>query len=168
MTMQVPPWVNHGDQDTLPIRAQVSLDGGWLDINDQTRYTLEASTLSERSATFRRKEISSPHLDGTFLVSAAADNITENVSIWVKEFDQFALQLALDKLRRAFTQPYFAMRWQVDVHEFAWNCQLADYSVSTSRDMMHATIAQFTAKVPRNPESFHLQGGLLPRMRRDL
>lgn len=162
------PWLNVGDPHELPVRTQVSVGGAWMDINDGRKYTLELSTLGDRSATFRRKEISSPHLDGTWLVSATAENITENVSIWVKEFDHFALQLALEELRKAFTQPYYAMRWQVDVHEFAWNCQLADYSITTSRDMMHATIAQFTAKVPRHPESFHLQGGLLPRMKRDL
>lgn len=156
-------WVNFGDKDQLRVMAKVSTPTGWLNLNDGGRYRLEASALAEQSATFRRREIQSPHLPGTWLVSAVPENITEPVSIWVNEFDHYALHKALQALRDAFTQAYYVMHWQIEQHEFAWNCQLADYQIDSSKDLRHATMAKFTARVPRHPEVVNALAGILPR-----
>ncbi len=156
-------WVNFGDKDTMRVSARVSIPTGWLDINDGRRYRLEQSTLSEESVTYRRREISSPHLPGTWLIDAQPENVTEPVSVWVNEFDQYALYKALQALRDAFSQPYYVMHWQIEQHEFAWNCQLADYQINSSKDLKHATMAQFTARVPHHPDVVHALAGILPR-----
>ena len=156
-------WVNFGDNDQLRITAKVSVPDGWLNINDGKRYRLERSALAEQQATFRRREIQSPHLPGTWLVSAQPENITEPVSIWVNEFDHYALHKALSALTAAFTQPYYVMHWQIEQHEFAWNCQLADYQIDSNADLRHATMAKFTVRVPRHPEQVDALAGILPR-----
>lgn len=157
-------WINFGEQDTLRVSAAVSTPTEWLDLNDGVRYTLEASTLNDRSVTHRRREITSPHVPGNWLISAQPDNVTENVVVWVNEFDHFALWKAVDALEVAFTQPQFIMRWQVDQHEWAWSCQLADYQITTDQPLMHATMAKFTVRVPRHPQVVHALAGLLPKV----
>ena len=114
--------------------------------------------------THRRREITSPHVPGNWLISAQPDNVTENVVVWVNEFDHFALWKAVDALEVAFTQPQFIMRWQVDQHEWAWSCQLADYQITTDQPLMHATMAKFTVRVPRHPQVVHALAGLLPKV----
>lgn len=162
--MRPKPWVNFGQNGQLPTTAVVSVPTGWLNLNDGKRYTLEATTLNSRSVGHRRQEITSPHIPGTWLVSAQPENVVETVVIWVNEFDHYALYKAVQDLEDAFSQWYFVMRWQIDQHEWAWSCQLSDYQVDTDRDLLHATMAKFTVRVPRHPEVVHALAGMIPRL----
>lgn len=161
--MRPDEWINTGDELDLRVSCSILSPSGWMDLNDGRRYTLEGSALAQQAQTFRRVEVSNNHTPGSYLVSAQPENVVEQVSLWVREFDHYALQMALNELREAFTQTYYLMRWQIEQHEFAWQCQLADFTITAQREFRHATMAKFDAKVPRHPTQVDGLAGMLPR-----
>lgn len=156
--MSIKPWVNVGDPDKLAIRCRIELNKGWLDINDGERYKLESSSLSDSAVTWRKKELQSQYLPGTWVLSAVKDNIVENVTVWVIGEDHYAMTSAVRKLTDAFDQLYYSMWWKIDTDEFAWHCQLADYQITADRDLRHASMCKVVARVPRYPEVEHTPG----------
>ena len=153
-----PPWVNVGDPDTLPIRCRIDTGGQWMDINDGKHYNLEASTLSEASVQWRRKEVQSPYLPGTWVVNAVKDNVLENLVVWVSGDDHYEMSQHLYRLTDALDQLYYAIWWRVDTDEYAWHCQVSDYQIVSDRDLRHASVCKVVAKVPRYPEVEHAEG----------
>lgn len=153
-----PPWVNTGDPDRLPVRCRIDSGGTWLDINDGRNYTLASDALSDYNVQWRKKEVQSPYLPGTWVVQAVKDNVVENLVLWVRGSDHYEMTTKLRKVTDALDQLYYAIWWKVDTDEYAWHCQVADYQVSSDRDLRHASICKLTAKVPRYPEIEHSEG----------
>lgn len=146
------PWRNTGRKGYLPVRCQISTPTGMLNVNDGKRYRLEDSTMSESSVTWRRKEVQSPFIEGTFLVDAVRENVQENLTVWVEEFDHYSLELAVRDLTDAVSQLNYYIHWTVDTVEFVWRCQTADYSIQADKNLRHATMSKVACRINRLPE----------------
>ena len=149
----IKPWDDSGSDTPLIVRASVSSPTGWIDLNDHERYELEATSRNNRSVKFRRQEVTSPYLPGTWLINAVPDMISEVVSVWVRGTSHFDLTRNVSALEDAFSQLSFTIRWATDDSYEEWMCQLSDYTIATQREYQHARVAKFTAEVPRYPWS---------------
>jgi hypothetical protein len=118
-------------------------DGTWLNINDNVKYRVSADSLGQSSVSFRRTEVKSPYVEGSFLVHAVKDMVSENISVFVNgysvdsEQSQDALRDNIQALIDAFTQNYFDLKYSFGNSEILWKCHSADYSVQQSREYIH-------------------------------
>lgn len=161
--MSITPWVQAGNPDVLRVRVELSTSKGWLNINDHDAYELEAETRSTRQVTHRRQETSSPYVPGTFVINAVPENINETISVWVRGPSHHDLATRIDSLTNALTQPQFYVRWTVEDHTETWLCQIADYTITSQRELTHATVAKVSANVPRYPYTITSEQVIQPR-----
>lgn len=140
-----------GDSE-LDVSAKIETPTGWLDLQDTGNgYSFEATSFSERAGTFRRQEVAGPFVDGTFVVSAVRENITESVAIYVRGDTHYVMRRRLNALVEAFSQLSYRMLVRFEDAAEYWDCLPADYTVSTQREFLHARLALFKANVPRMP-----------------
>jgi hypothetical protein len=149
--MDIEPWVDGTASDTLLVRARVSSPAGWININDHINYELSGETRGSRQVGHRKQEVTSPYINGSFVVNAVSDNIDEQVAVWVFGDSHYTMLQKVQALETAFTQLSYAIEWVIEDHAEIWDCQLADYTVNTQREFLHAKQALFTATVPRQP-----------------
>ena len=139
----------------LDLTARISAPSGWIDLN-YSPYRLEASTFGERSVSWRKREVSSEFVEGTFVVSAVRENVTETLAVWVKGESEFDLQTNLDKLCGALEQLSYRLMQRHGNSAVYYDCTVADYTVTESREFKHAGIALVRASVPRHPQAEHV------------
>lgn len=128
----------------------LTVPNGVLSLNSDP-YKLASDSFATESVTFRRTEVSNPHLEGTYLVNALRENVTTQVSVWVTGATRDELVPALRTLCDAFGQVRFNAQLVVDGHSQIWSCYASDYVVSTQREFMHASRAKIDVNLIRDP-----------------
>jgi hypothetical protein len=136
--------------DYVSVRVQYA--GRWLELNDQIKYIVEASSFSESGFTWRRTTVESPWLSGRFLVNAVKDTVEEQLGVFVYGSNQVDLQDNIDTLVDAFSQFSYIMEFAADQNRLQYSCECADYSVSKPRELLHNNMAQVQLRIPRIPE----------------
>lgn len=131
--------------------ARISSPYGWLYLGQGTQYRIGAASFAEQSVTFRRSEVTSPYVEGTFVVNALRENVTETLEIYVEGRESLSVSMATRALGFALTQVTFSVQVQIRDELVTWNAYAADHTVATRRELLHARIAQVTAQVPRDP-----------------
>lgn len=139
-------------QDKLDVTLQIEIPGRRVDLNADP-YQLTDDTMMDVAVQWRRQEIQSPFVSGSFLVSALRENSTVTVGVYVRGESHLALDNYLDKLMEAFSQFSYKMYFAVGDWDFfeVWTCMPADFTVNTTREFRHARMATLRAEVPRLP-----------------
>lgn len=139
-------------QPKLRIGARISTNLGWLDLNDGVSYKLEAGSFAERAISWRKREVTSDYVEGAFLVNAVRDNVAEALNVWVRGETYYDLGLARKRLEDALCQLSYQLSFRTTDATRYWDCTVADYVVTTTREFTHARIALVKATVPRHPD----------------
>lgn len=134
----------------MDIDFLVSTSAGILSLNNDP-YRLAGESFATESVTHRRTEVTNPHVEGTYIVNALRDNITTPVSVWVTTATRAELIPAVRLLCAAFDQVSFTSQLVIDGYAQFWNCYASDYTVTTSRELMHATRARVDVELVRDP-----------------
>ena len=134
----------------LNISCRMTTPNGWLELNDGV-YRLSAEAFGEAETTWRRVEASNPFVEGTWTVSAVRENITENLSVWVRGSFPELTSAAVQELLNALAQRNFGLEVTFDGVTRFYTCFVSDATVSTSGPMRVARMAQVVAQVPRHP-----------------
>jgi hypothetical protein len=112
---------------------------------------LGAESFGDRQTSFRRSEVSSPYVEGTFVINALRENVTETLDVIVEDREGLRLADAVSALTSALCQVRYTMQVQVRRDVWTWNAYAADHSVQTKREFVHARLAQVRAEIPRDP-----------------
>lgn len=135
----------------ITVAARISTPYGWLYLGAGTQYRLGAESFSDRQTSFRRSEVSSPYVEGTFVINALRENVTETLDVIVEDREGLRLADAVSALTSALCQVRYTMQVQVRRDVWTWSAYAADHSVQTKREFVHARLAQVKAEVPRDP-----------------
>ena len=143
------------NESTFSMAVQKA-DGTWLNINDNAKYLVSADSLGQSSVSFRRTEVKSPYVEGSFLVHAVKDMVSENLTVFVNGFNgtdqtQHDLRENIAALIEPFTQNYFNLKYTFGNSEIIWSCQSADYSVQQSREYVHKMMVPVRLTFARYP-----------------
>ena len=142
-----------GDQKLDYMAVEVSYGSQWVNLNDQTRYKINAEGTRDGAAkTWRRFTADSPFLGGSYLVHAVPEMVQETISVWVYGADQTDLADNLFFLDELFEQLDYRIRWTFNEYREHWRCQLADGTASRNQIWTHSTMAVATYSVPRFPD----------------
>lgn len=136
---------------TITAAARISTPYGWLYLGGNTQYRLGGASFEDRQTSFRRSEVSSPYVEGTLLINALRENITETLEVIVEERESMGLQDAVRALGVAFSQIRYVVQVQLRRDLWTWNAYAADHSVQTRREFVHARLAVVRAEIPRDP-----------------
>lgn len=143
--------------DDLTVSCRVSVPGGWLDINDGKTYRLTAEALAGTTRTWRRQDVASPFIDGTYTVNAVLENIVMPISVYVYGADHGDMVRKLELLIEAFEQFDYVVLIIRGESTQGWRCQLSDSTVDTRREFQHARMAMVTFQVPCHPNKLEVQ-----------
>lgn len=136
----------------LTTTCLVNTPEGWLNLNDGVVFTLAAGTIESSSTTHRRQELTNPFLEGSYVVNALRENVTEAISVYVRGETHGDMREALEVLKSAFDQVSFDMVIAQGGATQTWHCYASDYEVNTRREFLYATMAQVSISVVRAPE----------------
>lgn len=134
----------------LAISCRLTTPNGWLDVNDGV-YRLAADAFGESATTWRRREASNPFVEGTWTVSAVRENMTEQLSVWVRGDYAEQTSAAVQELLDALGQRNFGLEVTFDGITRFYTCFVADARVLANGPMRVARMAQVIADIPRHP-----------------
>jgi len=136
----------------LSVSCRITTPEGTMEINDGIYYTLADTSFAASAQQWRRQDIQSPYLDGTYTVSAVRENVSINVSVYVNGVDHGDMERKLKRLTDAFTQFRYMMTVTRDDHIVTRDCQVADYQIDSRREFQHAKMCLATFTVPAHPQ----------------
>lgn len=135
----------------LDVSVRVSTAFGWLEIS-YGPYSLHKESFAETQRTMRRTQTQNPFVPGTFTVNAVADNVTENIAVWVDGDSHYEMDVAVQTLVEALEQPSYLMERRIEDSLVTWWCQAADVAITTQAEYLHARKALVSAQIPRLPQ----------------
>lgn len=136
------------------ISCRISTAADWLELNSGP-FRLEGESFAEEATTWRKDDIDNPFVEGTWTVNALRENVVETLNIWVRGDAAYADALTtsrgLETLKAVFSQPNYLIEFNQDGELYTYVCQVADFSISRTREFRHEGIAKFSAQIPRHP-----------------
>lgn len=145
----------------LNISCRMTTPNGWLELNNGL-YRLSAEAFGESETTWRRIEADNPFVEGTWTVSAVRENVTENLSVWVRGNYPEQTSAAIQELLNGLSQRNFGLEVTFDGVTRFYTCFVSDATVSASGPMRVARMAQVVAQVPRHPVFTEVPTTVLP------
>jgi len=134
----------------IAIGCRVTTPGGWLDLMSGP-YQLAGDAFAEESVQWRRQEVASPFVEGSWLVNAVRDNASTQVAVWVRGGDAAGTQAATQVLKDAFSQINYGIEFTVNGAKTYYQCYAADFSVQSSREFRFSSMVKFVAQVSYHP-----------------
>lgn len=135
----------------VTVAARISTPYGWLYLGQGTQYRIAAGSFENQQTTFRRSEVQSPYVEGTFVINALRENVTETLDVIVEDRARLPLVDAVRALGTALCQVRYTVQVQIRRDIFTWQAYAADHTVQTKREFVHARLAQVRAEIPRDP-----------------
>lgn len=136
----------------LDIAMAIQAPSGWVELeNLPGGYQVHKESRAEQATSWRKQEISSNFVEGTYVNDAVRENVTETVAVYVYGPTSFDLQARVKVLTDAFSQIRYSMRFRDGNLLTTWDCGVADFTVQTPQEMINATMAVVRAQVPRRP-----------------
>lgn len=132
--------------------VEISLGDYWVSLSDGIRYYVSPEGFGEKAQTQRRVTASSPYYEGTYLVHAVRENVSETITVGVTGVSQNDVTENLLFLEEMILQPAFKIRVTVQDHVETWSCQSADYAIERGHLMLHNTRAMMKMQISRLPE----------------
>lgn len=136
--------------DVLDVSMTISTPSGPLEVASAP-YDLHPDTDAERAVSWRKKEVTNPHVEGSYTIHAERENVVVPVTIWVEHPQRRQMRLALERLEAALSQLHYRITYRVEDDTAVWDCEVADYSVQTQQAYLHAGMALVAAQIPRRP-----------------
>lgn len=133
--------------------ARISTPYGWLYLGTGTQYRIAGAAFEDRQTSFRRSEVSSPYVEGTFVINVLRENVTETLEVLVEDREELSLPDAVGALSAAVSQVRYVVQVQLRQDLWTWNAYAADHSVQTKREFIHARLATVRAEIPREPRA---------------
>lgn len=141
--------------DQIIVAARISTPYGWLYLGHGTQYRIAAGSLENQQTTFRRSEVTSPYVEGTYVINALRENVTESLNLIVEPRNTLSLADATRAVGAALCQVRYTVQVQVRRDIWTWQAYAADHTVSTKREFLHARLAEVKAEIPRDPNVGH-------------
>jgi hypothetical protein len=136
----------------LDVSFSIEAPSGWIELEDRENgYELHKEAKAERGTQWRKKEISSGYVEGTYVTEAVKENITEPVVVYVYGETPFELETRIIALTDAFDQLQYEIRMRNGDLLETWDCAVADYVVQSPQELINSTMAVVRATVPRRP-----------------
>lgn len=135
----------------ITVAARISTPYGWLYVGQGTQYRVAAGSFENQQTTFRRSEVQSPYVEGTFVINALRENVTESLDVIVEDRPDLGTANAVRALGTALSQVRYAVQVQIRRDVWTWQAYAADHTVQTKREFVHARLAQVQAQIPRDP-----------------
>jgi hypothetical protein len=131
---------------------------GWLELEDAANgYELHKDSIAGAQTTWRKQEVDSPWVEGSFTTRAVRGNVPEAVHVWVSGETHYELDERLSAFTDALGQLQYAMRVRTGDLLETWTCFPGDFSIETQQEYRFATIALVRATVPRLPTTVKVQ-----------
>lgn len=125
-----------------------------LALNDDT-YKIIRGSWGPGEVVWRRQAVSSPYVDGSFLVNATRDQVTTPLGIRVTGSSRTDCMNKVGTLCRAFEQFSYELTITVDGTDFTYTCDPADYSWGEGGALQTFHIKAYKQEVnfmiPRSP-----------------
>lgn len=127
-------------------------DDTWLSLNDGINYKVAADSFETSAIQYRRTEVTSPYVGGSFLVHAVPQNAMETVQVYCYGASFFAAQTNVTNLINAIAQLRYQVRKSVADTVYTYSCYTADYSVTGSNVYVASKMIPVTLQIPRLPQ----------------
>lgn len=142
----------------LDLRVKISNGAGWwVELNDGRVYRVGDGSFEEQTVTFRRKSATNEFLEGEYVISALRENVTVPLNVWVYGQSAYDLEARRKALTDLLSRPTFQVRRSVDDATTVWNCYASDYTVSSTRPLLHARMCQVRAQLVRDPVEYLIE-----------
>jgi hypothetical protein len=138
----------------MPLQVAFSIQGvgGWLDLEDpQNGYEAHKDARAQQAVSWRKQEITSAYVEGAFVTEAVREMVVEPLVIYVHGATIYQLDQRVTALTQALSQLQFQVKAQLGNLLETWRCTVADYTVETTQEFLHSTMAVVRAQVPRQP-----------------
>lgn len=136
----------------LDVSAQIETASGWLVLEDAVNgYELHKESFNNRAVTWRKQDVSSDWLEGTYTNHAVRGNVIEPVAVYVTAATPYALSVKMDALTDALGQIQYGLKVRFGDLEETWTCFPADYAVEAGQELRFATMALVRAQIPHLP-----------------
>jgi hypothetical protein len=136
----------------LDVVFSIKAPSGWLSLeNPAGGYEAHKDARGEQATAWRRQEISSSYVEGTYTNEAVKENVTEALAVYVYGPTPYDLYTRIKVLTDAFSQIRYQITMRTGNLLETWDCSAADYTIQTPQEMINATIAVVRATVPRRP-----------------
>ena len=124
----------------------------FIELNDRVSYRIEAGSFAQQATSKKRQEATSPFLEGTYIVNALRENVTEQLNVYVYGSSPSDFQSKLQVLKDAFDLNEFVVTRTLGDSVHTWNCYSSDYSLTTQREFMHAKMGLLSVQLLRRPQ----------------
>lgn len=114
-------------------------------------YSVHRESLGTRSITLRKKEITSPYVEGSFVPQAVRENVTEVLSVWVEGPNFATVDARIDALLAGYSQMQYIVTMRMGTLTETWRCSPADYTIEFSGEQRFSLLALVKAQIPRLP-----------------
>jgi hypothetical protein len=122
-----------------------------LELNDDSTYRVADGSFENQATQHRRKTATNPFIEGEYVVSSLRGNITEQVNVYVKSDSQYVTRAAVKLITDALEQPTFTFIASVDNWKTTWTCYSSDYTLSSSKPLLHSSMVQVQIQLLRDP-----------------
>lgn len=130
--------------------TRTELGLGDLEINDGTTYICTPK-LDPGAVSYRREQVKSPFVDGTFTISRVKDQTEFQLVVDVLGSTHSAMQSAVGTLIDAMTQDEFTLKVVIDGATYSWTCEAGDYAMGWSNAHFASTRTAVAFTLPRKP-----------------
>ena len=146
-------FVRYEDRDTLTnFSVEISYGTTWISLTDHRRFYMSSEDFGDKSQSLRRITAQSPYYEGTYLVHAVRENVTETISVYVLGSSQNQVTENILLLEELVSQFSFRVRLTLDDHVETWKCQQADYTIQRGHVLMHNGRAMMRLSINRLPD----------------
>ena len=136
----------------LDIACRLETPTGWLDLEDDEHYELHGDALAQRAVTWRKQQVSSPYVEGTYTTAAVKENVTEALVVLVRGGDPLELADLIAAVTDGFDQMAFQVMLTINGMVEYWTCvEPAGYTIEMQREFRHAVIGVIRGEVVRLP-----------------
>jgi len=125
--------------------------GGDLHLNDDVAFYVADGSFEDGAGTFRTSEAQSPFIDGTWVYNARKENETVSLKVYAQGGTSRELAVNLKALKDALSQPHFQVVRVLEDAKTTWTCFPSDWSVSSTRPLVHARKALLTSQLRALP-----------------
>lgn len=134
--------------EKLPLDVLAAADGLTGFLLSQPPYDLEVGALAEIRQSFRRRQITNPHVQGTYTINAERENIEVPVNVWCDGPSAAEARAQVRKLEDLFGRRTFTLQLFFNGPDREdWTCEVSDYAIEQTRDWRFANMALVKASV---------------------